>query len=906
MKHLALHILFSFLLGFSILGQEVVINEIQNRNYSTVLDEDQDIEDWVELKNTGNTDLSLLGYGLSDDQSDPFKWIFPDIVLPAQSYLIVFLSGKDRNDPLSELHTNYSLSQTEPLILFHPDLGLSDLYPPIELTKDASYGRTSSGNSHAYFGQPTPGAPNLTQAYSGICPAPVLSHNSGFYTEAFQVSISGESETIQLFTLDGSEPTTQNVIEPEFFLYKNNYPFYTTDPFGEFLEDSMCTFEYLNSITIEDRSAEPDRISQKASTNRTEPDYFPTSPSFKGTVVRARSTAPDMLPSEIISKVYFVTPEGWNRYNLPVVSMVIGEDELFDYNKGIHTAGQTFDNWRTLFPNEFPAPIFKANYGRRGMAWEKPVWFELLDTESESVLISTEVGARMHGASSRRFARKSFRLYARGIYGTDSFDHPLFDNHHTNSFERIILKNGGSDESITNMRDALIQEIAKPMNAIVSGSRPTFLFLNGEFYGLNTIREVLDDNYFKERYGLEKEHLDLIEGMSVAHGSEDRFNEVTDHCWNADYQNESEMSQLSNYVDLESFLDVFVVNFITANSDMLPKNTFWWRDKNPLSGDDRFYSALVDQDRGLGFPFPTEMSTPDYDIVSHFLVDTEETITTYLRCFLAAILNDGFQRSFLNRSADVLNTYFTSERVVEHIDSFQEIYEPHYEEHIDRWSGTNNIQSLAEWQIYMAEMTNFATARPDFHRQHLSEHFETDGTYEVALDVSDAEHGYIHLNSIDVNQTTEGIVAPVFPWEGIYFRNVEIDLTAVPHEGFIFSHWEGELSGNEITMSSAFDMDSVYIKAIFTPDTALSISAESKIQRIKVFPNPSLGSYSIEEDAQKIVGYFGVDLIGRKILEVTVSSSDDLNFTIQDSPGVYMLVVQYRDGSEGKAKLMKQ
>jgi hypothetical protein len=134
--------------------------------------------------------------------------------------------------------------------------------------------------------------------------------------------------------------------------------------------------------------------------------------------------------------------------------------------------------------------------------------------------------------------------------------------------------------------------------------------------------------------------------------------------------------------------------------------------------------------------------------------------------------------------------------------------------------------------------------------------------------------------------------------QGVYFKNVAVELTAIPNEGLMFSHWERALSGNEITMSSAFNMDSVYIKAIFTPDTALSISDESKIQRIKVFPNPSLGSYSIEEDAQEILGYFGFDLIARKILEVTVSSSDDLNFTIQDSPGVYMLVVQYRDGSE--------
>ncbi|MBI4601424.1 MAG: lamin tail domain-containing protein [Planctomycetes bacterium] len=77
-------------------AQDVVINEAMSSNGATILDEDGDSPDWIELHNAGPSGVQLEGYGLSDDAA-PLKWVFPSIVLPAGGHRIVFCSGKDRS-----------------------------------------------------------------------------------------------------------------------------------------------------------------------------------------------------------------------------------------------------------------------------------------------------------------------------------------------------------------------------------------------------------------------------------------------------------------------------------------------------------------------------------------------------------------------------------------------------------------------------------------------------------------------------------------------------------------------------------------------------------------------------------------------------------------------------------------
>ncbi len=59
--------------------------------------------DWIELYNAGNSSVSLKDYGLSDDISKPYQFTFPDISLPANSYLIILAS--DTN--ISNINTHW-------------------------------------------------------------------------------------------------------------------------------------------------------------------------------------------------------------------------------------------------------------------------------------------------------------------------------------------------------------------------------------------------------------------------------------------------------------------------------------------------------------------------------------------------------------------------------------------------------------------------------------------------------------------------------------------------------------------------------------------------------------------------------------------------------------------------------
>tara|TARA_B100000780_G_scaffold278950_1_gene254575 strand:- start:1660 stop:3645 length:1986 start_codon:yes stop_codon:yes gene_type:complete len=73
------------------------INEVVSSN-SVYIDEDGDTPDWLELHNYGTQDVSINGWFLSDDVDDLEKWIFPNITLSPNQYLLLWASSKDRSN----------------------------------------------------------------------------------------------------------------------------------------------------------------------------------------------------------------------------------------------------------------------------------------------------------------------------------------------------------------------------------------------------------------------------------------------------------------------------------------------------------------------------------------------------------------------------------------------------------------------------------------------------------------------------------------------------------------------------------------------------------------------------------------------------------------------------------------
>ena len=127
-----------------VLANGVQISEFQAANDTTLLDEDGDSPDWIELHNSSLESVNLEGMYLTDDLGDLTKWRLPAIEIGPDEFQVVFASNKDRVDPAGELHTNFALSSSgEFLALVEAD-GLtiaSDFgpeYPP--QLPDQSYG----------------------------------------------------------------------------------------------------------------------------------------------------------------------------------------------------------------------------------------------------------------------------------------------------------------------------------------------------------------------------------------------------------------------------------------------------------------------------------------------------------------------------------------------------------------------------------------------------------------------------------------------------------------------------------------------------------------------------------------------------------------------------------------------
>ena len=74
----------------------VIINEVVSSN-SIYIDEDGDTPDWIELYNYGSQDVNLENWSISDDLNDLSKWHFPNVTIPANDYLMLWASDKDRD-----------------------------------------------------------------------------------------------------------------------------------------------------------------------------------------------------------------------------------------------------------------------------------------------------------------------------------------------------------------------------------------------------------------------------------------------------------------------------------------------------------------------------------------------------------------------------------------------------------------------------------------------------------------------------------------------------------------------------------------------------------------------------------------------------------------------------------------
>ena len=751
-----------FLFGMSVYhaaGQSIHLNEIMASNNSTIADEEGDFEDWIEIFNSGDEPVNLSGFSLSDDYGNPFRWEFPDTTLGAGNFMLIWASNKNRRQPGQPLHTNFAISASgEEVLLTNAEGERLDELEPTEIPTDISLGRQPDGTgSWVYFNEPTPGAPNITQPLEDILDPVQFSHQPGFYTSDFSLELSHPEEGVTLhYTLDGSTPT-------------NDSPVYSTP------------------IRIENRTSQPNDFSTIPTTNLSNWRRFrePSRRINKGNSVRVMAVKPGYKPS-VNTGSFFVFPDGSNTHNLAVISINTERDNLFGHELGIYVPGA----------NHVTGNDNTGNYNERGTEWEREASLEFFD-ESGELQFAQHVGLRIHGGHTRRFAQKSFRLYARSEYGESRFNNRIFPEQEYNSYNRLLLRNSGNDQSLTMFRDAAAHELVRHFNMDTQAYRPAVVYINGEYWGIKNLRERYDHHYLERVYGINPDNIDLLTGRwEATEGDNQNYAQMLTFLQNNNLGNNARYQDAARMIDIDNFLDYYSAQIYFANTDWPHNNIDFWRVRTsynpdaPAGHDGRWRWLFYDIDFTFGLSGDETIDMLDW-VTNRF---NHRHNTEWPNLILRNLLdNEGFKHNLINRMADHLNTAFIPDRVSGVLDRMKAVIEPEIPRHGQRWYYPRNVSN---WEEFMEPMYRFAADRPGYLRQNIVEHFNLGGMAEITVDVNSTGRGNVQVNTITISPETPGVSSNAYPWSGVYFEDVPVQLKPVAAGDFQFTHWD--VDGNHV------------------------------------------------------------------------------------------------------------
>ena len=909
----------------TLLAQAVVLNEYMSSNGSTLFDEDGDTPDWIELYNPGTVAIDLGGYGITDNPLEPYKWVFPAIEILPQDHLLIYASGKDRQEWVAHWETiidwgyNWSYfpgnspppdnwnqqnfndaswasgpsgfgygdgddaTVVDPVMSLYVrhEFNVSNLESILKIVLHVDYDdgfvAYINGEEIARANIGSPGIPPAhdqgadswreAEIYQGGEPDEYLIDaaesllENGTNVLALQVhNFNLESSDLTLIPfltlgLDNAPQNAQGLSEHLDVADINLHTNFKISSTGEILvlsspsgavQDSISTGTMLGDIS---RGRQPDGgtdwvffgESTPGTANVTagysgvlEPPYvsLPGSPfSNPGTITMSTDTPdaevyyttdgsyPDDSSQLYEGSIYvddntilraIATKQGWlnsrpstHSYlfdytgDLPVVSLSTNPEHFWDNDSGIYVMGPNASN-------QFP--YFEANFWQD---WERPIHIEMFEPDGE-LTFSIDAGVKIYGNFSRAFPQKSLTIFARSAYGYTSIDYQIFPEKDIENFEAIILRNSGNDYDNTHFRDGLVSILADRAGATAQAYRPAVVYLNGEYWGIQNIREKINEHFLASRFSIDPENIDMLEGDNqVIHGDPAHYLDLLNFIEANDMTESENYSVVTSAMNVDNFIRYNITQIFVDNWDWPGNNIKYWRSRTP---DGRWHWILFDADFAFG------LFTPDgyAHNMLQFATNPDgpsETIwgwdpwwpnppwsTFLLRTLLE---NESFKNDFINYFADHLNTTFRPDEILSVVDNITDELAGEMPEHTSRWD-----LNLAWWYNNVNALRNFIFYRNAFMWSHIQSYFNLAGTYQLHLDM-DGGSGSININSINAYN---------FPWQGQYFDQIPIQIQAVPAPGFQFVGWAGlNTTSNSITVTSSIDTT---LTAVFEPATS--------------------------------------------------------------------------------------
>lgn len=564
----------------------VVINEIMASADHGLADEDGDFTDWIELYNPTDAPVDLQNWSLTDDPTQPSKWLLPALPLASGQYLIIFASDKDRRQiktqdadgEIQHLHTNFRLAAEGGFLALYPPTtrrhldGAAVMYP--SQLPNVSYGLLATAPagkiSYGFFEEATPGAANTTAArWAGTVEPVTFSVPHGLYEAPLTVALATATAKATIrYTLDGSEPTLTTGLP------------------------------YTAPLTM----------------NTT-------------TVVRAAAFFGDARPAPIVTQSYIFTaavrqqpaqPAGFpttlGKHSITFGGYMAGEPVVVDYEmdptiiNDPHYGPQVEASLRALPTLSLVTPLANwdiyAQPRDRGPEMERPVSVEWIEPTGEQPGFQINAGLRIQGGAGRYefMPKHSFRLFFKQSYGAAKLDYQLFPDSPVTEFDTVILR-AGVDRSFAGhppaperqfdprqtvyTRDEWLRASQLAMSGVGVHGRFVHLYLNGLYWGLYNVVERPDHAFASAYLGGAKEEWFAVNHGGMIEGQADRFNVLIQLAQQGGLADPGRYATFLEFIDPIQFSDYVLLNWYAGNGDW-PNNN-WYADVRYPAGQNLFW-----------------------------------------------------------------------------------------------------------------------------------------------------------------------------------------------------------------------------------------------------------------------------------------------------------------------------
>jgi len=299
-------------------------------------------------------------------------------------------------------------------------------------------------------------------------------------------------------------------------------------------------------------------------------------------------------------------------------------------------------------------------------------------------------------------------------------------------FSRLRLHNGGNCyENYTGINDAILHEMMRGTNVSTTSYRPCIVYLNGEYWGLYSIREHYKKPYFSTNYGVVNDSVAIYDykGEFVFNDGDDSdfesfFAGLNKHLDKDFRDNNVYYDFIDKYVDIDSFIDVMIAEIFVCNRDFVGNNNNLkaWRttsvDPNNFYADGRLRFCLHDAD--FAFTDASYWNFLDPNITNSY---------TEFKMFRKLLDNNEFKDKFYQRAVELVDTNLSYENACRVIDSKTSEIAPYKEQSNYRWGlffwgkEINNINKvgLEGWYYEIEYAKNFVNTRINNHDEFKEE-----------------------------------------------------------------------------------------------------------------------------------------------------------------------------------------